>query len=355
MLYGLKAVKDHPCFKMQDLLGNFFFDYVSDKGFSDNVFPSIFSQKYIDGHGRAFKETLTDLAQRLPTQKAKKQKLYSQFMNNNSIEALCLEKGFIPESHIRWSDVTGIELNEFLLNCYGTKLDLSPFKRLGCKLKPTHRFYRDFISINGCICPFCGLSSYRNVFGPRREDLDHYLYKGKYPFAAANMWNLIPTCSECNQDYKKTTDVLYNGNVRTEAYYPYGKVGGISIKVKLKIGSNNKMPGSWDIHISPKNSTELEKVENWVRVYGIRLRYQNEIAFDHDNWIMTDLEERREAFANPNDFRRFMISRARVHKNLFDKKLAPKSFLKIAFFLFVARHADDAFIGKYMIPFNAGL
>ncbi|QHS12691.1 hypothetical protein [Shewanella sp. Arc9-LZ] len=355
MLYGLKAIEDHPCFKMHDLLENLFFEYVSDKDFSDVVFRNIFSKKYINGHGKAFKKSLDDLVHSLPTNKAKKQKLYSQFVNNNSIEALCLEKGFIPESYIRWTDIIGVRLNGFLLNCYETKLDLSPFKRPDSSLKPTHSFYQEFIIKNGGICPFCGLNAYKNVFGSRREDLDHYLFKGKYPFAAANMWNLVPTCSECNQDYKKTKDVLFDAGVRTEAYYPYRKIGGVNLKVNLNIGFDNKTPDAWNIHITPKIAAELKQVENWVRIYGITRRYKNEIAAEHDNWIMTELLERGTVFVDTNGFRRFMISRARVHKKLFEKKLAPKSFLKTSFFVFVARYADDAFIGKYMLPFNAGL
>ena len=355
MLYGLQVIDDHPCFKMQNLLGNIFFDYVSDKGFSDDVFPDNFSEAYLRRYGVEFKQAIEIMITSLPVKKSERQKIYSQFVNNNSIEMLCLDKGFLPENNIKWTATKAKKLKAFLLNCYQKKIDLAPFKRPGCSLKPTQRFYRDFTLLNGAICPFCGLSAYKNIFGPRREDLDHYLYKGKYPLAAANMWNLIPTCSECNQDYKKTTDVLYDGTIRTEAYYPYGKVGGVQLQLRLKAGSNNKLPVSWDIYISPKKSSELKQVQNWDRVYGITERYQNEIAFYHDNWMMTALTERTAKFTNLYDFRLFMVSRARVHKRLFERRYEPKSFLKTSFFIFVARHADAAFIGKYMIPFNAGI
>lgn len=355
MLYGLKAVEDHPCFKMQDLLANLFFDYVSDKDFSDDAFPDIFSKRYLEKHGGGFKQAIEAMIKSLPSRKASKQKIYSQFVNNNSVEALCLDTGYLPEGYIKWSSASGKKIKEFLLSCYQTRLDLVPFKRPNCILNPTHSFYKEFILTNGGICPFCGLNAYKNVFGPRREDLDHYLYKGQYPLAAANMWNLVPTCSECNQVYKKTKDVLFDGGVRTEAYYPYRNTGGINLKVSLNVGSDNKTPAAWNIYITPKNINELKQVENWIRVYGITQRYKNEIATEHDKWIMTELLERDSAFADQNDFRRFMISRARKHKKRFDKKLAPTSFLKTSFFVFMARNADPAFIGKYMIPFNASI
>ncbi len=355
MLYGLKAVEDHPCFKMQDLLGNLFFDYVSDKHFSDDVFPDVFSEEYLKKYGGGFKQEIEVMLKSLPHKKALKQKVYSQFSNNNSIEALCLDMGWSPENYIKWNTASGKKIRDFFLSCYKSRLDIVPFKRPNCSNRPTQSFYREFILENGSICPFCGLNPYKNLFGPRREDLDHYLYKGKYPLAAANMWNLVPTCSECNQDYKKTKDVLFDAGVRTEAYYPYRDIGGVNLKVNLNIGMDNKTPDAWNIQITPKIAAELKQVENWVRIYGITQRYRNEIAAEHDNWIMTELLERGPVFVDAKDFRRFMISRARVCKIRFDKKLEPKSFLKIAFFVFVARHADDAFIGKYMLPFNAGL
>lgn len=354
MLYALKVVEEHPCFQMQDLLNNFFYDYVCNFNFDDDIFPIIFSKKYINGNGKSFKTTLENLRAGLPKQKIKKQQLYSQFINNNSIEALCLEKKFTPENNISWGAGQGKKLNDFMLNCYATKLDLSPFKKANCNKKPTHRFYSDFIELNGSICPFCGLNSYKNKFGSRREDLDHYLYKGKYPFAAANMWNLIPTCSECNQDYKKILDVLYDGNARKEAFYPYGKVGGVTLKVSLK-NNYSKGPNDWNVVVKEKILADKEKVENWDRVYGITKRYKNALAQDYDKWILAALIRRKEKFNTILDFKKFMLLNARDERKLYKKKLAPTSFLKQSFFVFVARSADDAFIGKYMLPFNADL
>ncbi|HHG3260552.1 TPA: hypothetical protein ACPVXX_004849 [Vibrio parahaemolyticus] len=353
MLYGLKVIEEHPCFKMQELLSNLFFDYALGYPFNDSIFPNNFSKEYIKGQGGGFKKSIEEIIGKLPKDDIKRKDIYSQFVNNNSVEALCLEKTFIPEDKIKWNLKVGKELNDFLLSCYQSKLDLSVFRKEGCKEKPTHSFYNDFILSNGNICPFCGLNSYKNRFGSRREDLDHYLYKGEYPLAAVNMWNLVPTCTECNQDYKKTINVLYDGKRRTEAYYPYGSVGGIKVKVRIKPGSDSKQPNSWDIIIDPNNTSELEKVENWKRVYGITKRYQNDIAEYHDNWIMAALLDRTEKFKDLYSFRRFMMSKAKYHKKLFIRKLEPKSLLKTSFFVFLARYADDAFIGKYMISFNS--
>ena len=355
MLYGLKAVDDHPCFKMQELLNNLFFDYVFGIDFKDDVFPANFTKKYIDGHGKKFKESLKEIREKLPKQNNKKKQLYSQFVNNNSIKALCQDSTFMPEGSFRWTNGFGKSLNDFMLSSYANRLDLAPFRRASCKEKPTHRFYKDFINKNGLICPFCGLNSYRNKFGNRREDLDHYLYKGKYPLAAVNMWNLIPTCAECNQDYKKTEDVLFDGGVRIEAYYPYDQIDGINIKITVNTAISNKLPNAWAILILPNSFVDADKVRNWNRVYAIEIRYKNELALNHDSWMMDALLERDEPFSDINAFKKFMISRAKKERSRYKQKLQPKAFLKKSFFVYVARKADDAFIGKYMFPFNAGL
>lgn len=354
MLYGLKVDESHPCFFMHDLLDKLLYYYVSEKVFSDEVFPSIFTADYINGHGRKFKESLERLVLRLPKARAKRRRLYSQFVNNNAIRILCSDKTVCPEQSINWSRGYAKELKSFMIDLYQSKLDLSPFRKNGDGNKPLHGFYKDFIDLNGVVCPFCGLNNYKNKFGRRREDLDHYLFKGHYPFAAANMWNLIPTCVDCNQGYKKDLDVLFDGSARKQAYYPYECVAGIKLVVDLDVTMSNKEPAAWSVKIFSKSPLENEKMENWNRVYGIEERYRNELAALHDSWILSDLKERANQFVDQSDFKKFMLSRARLHQKLFSEKLEPKSFVKVSFFVFMARRADAAFIGKYLYPFNNG-
>ena len=51
------------------------------------------------------------------------------------------------------------------------------------------------------VCPFCGCE-YFDAPGAPREDLDHYLPRNLYPFAAANLRNLVPMGMKCNERYK---------------------------------------------------------------------------------------------------------------------------------------------------------
>ena len=69
------------------------------------------------------------------------------------------------------------------------------------------------------VCPFCGQGDLDHSNLPA-EDLDHYLSRKIYPFAAANLHNLAPMCSRCNMDYKGAKDVL-SGTGGIERHYAY--------------------------------------------------------------------------------------------------------------------------------------
>ena len=71
------------------------------------------------------------------------------------------------------------------------------------------------------VCPFCGTERF-DAPGAPREALDHYLAKSRYPFAAANLRNLVPMGHKCNSNYKRAVDVLYDANGgRRVVFDPY--------------------------------------------------------------------------------------------------------------------------------------
>ena len=58
-------------------------------------------------------------------------------------------------------------------------------------------------------CPYCNAESVYAVkfeegdaVGAVRSDLDHFYPKGKYPYLALSLQNLIPACTRCNRDIK---------------------------------------------------------------------------------------------------------------------------------------------------------
>lgn len=127
-------------------------------------------------------------------------------------------------------------------------------------------------------CPFCGCE-YFDAPGARREALDHYIPEHKYPFAAANLRNLVPMGDKCNSRYKHTNDVLRkaDGNPR-KSFDPYNH-GMVSISLEnsqpfegLKTDLGEPLP-RWVIEFD----SNAEEIDTWDEVFHIRERYERDI------------------------------------------------------------------------------
>lgn len=66
------------------------------------------------------------------------------------------------------------------------------------------------------ICPYCGMNYISSVNKKNKKvisiaSLDHYLPKNEYPFLAMNIYNLIPSCRNCNSifKYKENDAIIY--------------------------------------------------------------------------------------------------------------------------------------------------
>lgn len=121
------------------------------------------------------------------------------------------------------------------------------------------------------ICPFCGCENLEAPDLPQ-EDLDHYLPRSKYPFAAANLRNLAPMGGRCNSSYKRTQDPLRGEDgVRRLAFDPFLSEG-------VTISFNNSLidelttgpiVSEWVIDFYPAS----ESVETWDNIFDIRKRW----------------------------------------------------------------------------------
>lgn len=132
-------------------------------------------------------------------------------------------------------------------------------------------------------CPFCGIERVMNP-DDTAQDQDHYLAKSIYPFAAANMRNLVPMCRCCNRDYKKAKDVLRceQGNSR-RAFDPYAcEPPTVSLlNSKLDVNNNSLLP-EWQVDFLPSS----EEVETWDNVFDIRTRYKRDVLDQNfGRWI----------------------------------------------------------------------
>ena len=125
------------------------------------------------------------------------------------------------------------------------------------------------------VCPFCGCE-YFDAPGAPREALDHYLSYGRYPFAAANLRNLLPMGNKCNSRYKLAQDILRTDqDVRRRSFYPYGEIPEISMSLDDSVpfaGRDGELP-RWEIRFD----NDLEEIDTWLTVFSIRERYTRDV------------------------------------------------------------------------------
>lgn len=138
------------------------------------------------------------------------------------------------------------------------------------------------------ICPFCGIEP-MTASDPAipREDLDHYMSMGRYPFAGVNLRNLAPTGAKCNGSHKLAKDMLHdNAFARRRCFDPYG----VSI-ARVSLCNSQPLEGEtvkafklprWQIDLIG----DPDKVATWDAVYDVKTRYRlNVLDRDMRHWL----------------------------------------------------------------------
>lgn len=152
------------------------------------------------------------------------------------------------------------------------------------ELKVRERQYEIiFNSLPDKICPFCGIERIMNP-AEIAQDQDHYLAKSIYPFAAANMRNLVPMCRCCNRDYKHNQDILIDPKgFRRHVFDPYDcNPTMISLANSDLISNSFPIKFKWKIEFL----TQVEASETWDQVFSIRTRYERDILNQYfDTWM----------------------------------------------------------------------
>lgn len=170
----------------------------------------------------------------------------------------------------------------------------------GLEIRKNH-YSKIYRSIPSRICPFCGDENFSSLGsrGSRRESLDHYLLKDSYPFAAANLLNLVPMGHKCNSLYKGTKDILYKnkgGGVRRKVFNPYNH---FDFRVSLvesqpfagRTGVLNVPLPEWKIKFYNTSEDDRlsedisEKIETWEDVFSITDRYRNLLDDEFTSWL----------------------------------------------------------------------
>ncbi len=81
--------------------------------------------------------------------------------------------------------------------------------------------------LNMKVCPYCNRNYIFNFLKANKKNataqLDHFFDKGTYPYLAVTMYNLVPSCSTCNQR---------KSNKKCNIFYPYLESFSDSVKFK---------------------------------------------------------------------------------------------------------------------------
>jgi hypothetical protein len=125
------------------------------------------------------------------------------------------------------------------------------------------------------ICPFCGCENL-DAPGAPQEDLDHYIPRSKYPFAAANLRNLAPMGGRCNAAYKKSQDPMRRETgERRIAFDPYG-VTNVAVSLDNSVVDQvtaGPVVSNWVIDLLPPG----EAVDTWDEIFHLRERWTRDV------------------------------------------------------------------------------
>ena len=350
MFYGLNNVTEHPSFKLQEIVNAMLWAAVNGEVFSDKIFPAWFKVTY--NRATTLQSDLKSVYTKLlKINTPRRKKLYSQFVNNNAIDLICGDDSVFIESSINWKKQPEKSLDLLMIDLY-SRLDLATFKIKGCKKKPLQRYYSDFIKVNHYVCPFCFINNYKNRLSPRREDLDHYFCKSSYPLAAANMDNLVPMCSECNQTYKKEKLIPEDAKSRVKAFYPYSSIPDMELRItciRYPSTTNVNDKGEWNAELICSDPAQQCKVDTWNRVFDIKQRISIEIEEFHGEWIYGKLEDEMPApFPDLPAFRTYLLTVSDQQTRAATRRNEPKTLIKAALYKYLSEFGNDIFLKSIM-------
>jgi hypothetical protein len=202
------------------------------------------------------------------------------------------------------------------------------------KLKDHYRLI--FNSLESNLCPFCGIELL-NSPSIVRQDYDHLMKQSTYVFTSVNMYNLVPTGTECNRINKNSIDAVYNNLVRSVFNSPY--VNHFNIQISL-VGSIPPATidgaGHWIVTIQPSN----DYTRQWNHVYNIRTRYTDNILQKfYKNWLKELRTYFREKGLTPITSAAFEAE-LKVQATVFITHPAVGNIVRSAFYEFLIQYTD---------------
>lgn len=188
------------------------------------------------------------------------------------------------------------------------------------------------------VCPFCG-TEYFDAPGAPREDLDHYLARKHYAFAAANLRNLVPMGHKCNSRYKLASNLLRGSDgSRRVAFDPY-----LHQTLSLSLDGSNPFGGltdntpDWDIQFEP----DTPAVSTWNEVFAVRQRYRRDhLDSNFSQWLglFAKWVQRMELPTDTDDA--LIRALQRYEENWAEGGMHDRAFLKAAVYRMLRRHCE---------------
>jgi hypothetical protein len=193
-------------------------------------------------------------------------------------------------------------------------------------------------SLAAPMCPFCGTSYLNGPDGPQ-EDLDHYLARTIYPFAAVNLRNLVPMCHSCNSRHKLAADMVRRADrSRRVAFDPYN----CSIVISVSVDDSKPFTGgiedqqAWRVELIP----ETPEVKTWDEVFSVRERYRRDHLIPwYKSWVGTFVSFAQKSMGAYSDRRLIDMLRS-YEESLEELGLCDRGFLRAAVFRMLRRHCE---------------
>lgn len=216
------------------------------------------------------------------------------YKNNNDVQAVCnnrikpLKFDELP-ALIRPS-LTALYASRGIL--YAMLTSKTAYQKIKDKCGSLKAHFEHFRVANQySICPFCGMENLITEYEDSKNEYDHYISKGDYPFCSINFKNLVPICDYCNKSGNKgQKDIAYipnsNPAKQEKIYYPYTS-NIANHKIKLEINSSTtdlKDPATWNLSVACSPASNNNRMERWKEIFNIESRYKGKIAKDSYTW-----------------------------------------------------------------------
>ena len=155
--------------------------------------------------------------------------------------------------------------------------------------KHISKFFEEYVEVHTCY--FCNIE-FINTFMTKDENikngftLDHYIDKGKYPYLALSLYNLIPSCYTCNSKVKRIHSV--------ETLSPSSAHFNFDDKVKFKTFIENK-----NLQIEDKEDFNLLLKEDFSEIYKKYIDvFELDGRYEYHKYKVIEMIKKRKEYPN---------------------------------------------------------